>query len=282
MAKQTGGQLISGDEMSDFFIEIKPPFEIRPVLRKRKEYFSETVAREGKTLSVVINANFYDLSGFGALSALSGHPRLDPDNTTVQGIVVHNKTVIAGTKRPQDFFIAYYKEKAVSGDLTQAFVSGKGDPPTDSSVGLSGLGPLIINGLAYGSRNQYLAGTAANAPPIGEPGEFASSLRQRSSAKFTAFAKRDADEEFQLGKTCLGVSANRLFIYVQAHGTPGKSIGDVRDKFIAQGCKHAVFFDGSDSAMLFQNGQFKVSQGEDKDETCVIGLGFKYDDGSKR
>lgn len=63
---------------------------------------------------------------------------------------------------------------------------------------------------------------------------------------------------------------------------PGKSISAVRDAFLAKGCGHAVFFDGSDSAMLFQNGEFKVRQGEDKDETCVAGLGIKYNDGTKK
>lgn len=266
--------------MAYYELEVNYPFEMTPVLRRGKEFFSDTVRKESSRLKlpIVINANFYDLAKSAFVTVFSRHIPIDASETTIQGLIVKDKRAIAGTSRPSDFYITYDKEKLKKGNLAAAFTSGKGDPPASVSAAFGGLGPLIINGLPYGERNLYSPGTDPAAPAVGDPGgKFADKLIQRSSAKYTAFSARDYDEGYQLGKTCLGVSNEKIYIVVQGEGSDGRSIGGIRDYFISKKCRHAVFFDGSDSAMLYMNGEFKIQQGENKDETCIVGIGFHYE-----
>ena len=57
----------------------------------------------------------------------------------------------------------------------------------------------------------------------------------------------------------------------------GSSLNDIRNSFVKEKCRYAAFFDGSDSSMLFENGRFVISMGQDKNELCTAGILFiKY------
>ncbi|WP_354960746.1 hypothetical protein [Chryseobacterium sp. Bi04] len=68
-----------------------------------------------------------------------------------------------------------------------------------------------------------------------------------------------------------------MIITVQEDGINGPSLDGMRDYFKKLGCKYAAFFDGSDSAMLFENGKFTINMGQDKNELCTSGIALvKY------
>jgi hypothetical protein len=259
--------------------EIESDFQIEPILRTKEELFSETVSRvsKEKEYSFVINANFYDLTYAAKLDALNGHDPVPAEGTIPLGRVVFNKKPLTGTSANQDFYIAAKESTICSGDdFSKLFQSGQGDTPSNVEIGFGGLGALILNGLEYGHKNKYKKGAPKNAILKGKPSpEARKFLIQRSSSKYTSFSANDKRQGNKLGKTCLGISKKGLYVIVQQHGKPGWSVQKVKDYFLDKKCIHAVFFDGSDSSMLYEDGKFLAKQGENKDETCIIGIGFK-------
>jgi hypothetical protein len=213
------------------------------------------------------------------VQAFAGHNPIDATNTTPLGRVILNGVTVAGTSAPQDFYLAFDQSAAFDhSDLTLVASSGKGDPPsTKNTVAFGGLGPIIIGGLPYGTSNLYASGAPKEAPQTGEPPAAAKKfLTRRSSAKYSAFMARDKSTSGTLGKTCVGINEKNVIIYVQENGTSGMTLDQIRDEFIGHKCKHAVFFDGSDSSMLATGGGIVVGQGEDKDETCTVGVSFSW------
>ncbi|KAA1245835.1 phosphodiester glycosidase family protein [Aquimarina sp. RZ0] len=259
--------------------EIESDFLIEPVFRTKEELFSDTVSRvsKEKEYSFIINVNFYDLTYAGKLDALNGHDPVAAKETIPLGRVVFNKKPLTGTSANLDFYIASKESTICSGDdFSKVFQSGQGDTPSNSAIGFGGLGALILNGLEYGHQNKYKKGAPKNAILKGEPSSEAKKfLIQRSSNKYTSFSANDKKQGNKLGKTCLGISKKGIYVVVQQHGSPRWSVQKVKDYFKDKKCVHAVFFDGSDSSMLYEKGSFLAKQGENKDETCVIGIGFK-------
>ncbi|MHC9243723.1 phosphodiester glycosidase family protein [Pseudomonas aeruginosa] len=273
--------------MRKLFIHNKGSLDLVPVIRTKEELFSTTVQNYNKSRKVtaIINTNFYDVTKAGLLDALSGDDPVPADATTPLGKVIYNGKHAIGVSEPLNFYIAYFKDRFPNeGGIYSAFSSGQGDPPSSCTCGIGGLGPLIINGLSYGKTNKYSSGAPKDAPSIGEPPPAAKKfLVQRSSAKFTAFAVNDAKYQSRIGKTCLGVGKDNICIFVQQHGDSGMSLDEVRDEFLSYGCQHAVFFDGSDSSLLFTDVDgFVVTQDHNKDETCVAGLAFHWVASSKK
>ncbi|MGE9759473.1 hypothetical protein [Pseudomonas sp. PDM20] len=267
------------------FIHNSGKLEINPIIRTETEFFSTTVLKENakRRSSATINTNFYDISASGYISALKGHNPTPASETTFLGEIVSEGKIVGGKPEPLNFYIAHYKDRHKANiDLTTTFSTGQGNPPGDCSCGFGGLGPLIINGLPYGSINKYSSEAdslpESLRPIIGEPSTEAKKfLTQRSSAKFTSFSKNDSNYSARLGKTCLGIRSLDVCVYVQKHGDSGMSIEAVRDEMMALGCKHAVFFDGSDSSLLYTpESGFLVSQADAKDQTCIAGAAFYW------
>jgi hypothetical protein len=262
------------------FIHRQGRLLVRPLIRTKEEFFSSTVKNymtQNKP-TLVINGNFYDLTNAGLLDVLSGHDPVPAEETTPLGHIVVNGAHVAGSAAPQDFYIAFKDLADISETFLNSVKSGQGNPPTTQSwTGFGGLGPLIINGLAYGRTNKYSKAPIENWPQVGPPPTEAQQfLVQRSSAKFTAFAARDNSSGGTLGKTCIGVSDKELIVYVQEDGSPGNSLESIRDELISLACKHAVFLDGSDSSMLAERAGTLAKQGPDKDESCTIGIAFYW------
>ncbi|MFV0332158.1 MAG: hypothetical protein ACK5KL_20400 [Dysgonomonas sp.] len=266
--------------MTVFYKKYSGNLLIEPIIRTKEELFSTTVAREFKNgYSVIINANFYDITLEGGRDAYFGHDPVPAKETLPNGYIVFNKKKVLG-KSDKNFYIAFdnTKMKADGSGLLDAFSSGGGNPPTNVYAAFGGLGPLIINGLKYGNTNLYKEGAPKDAPLTGDPGDKARPyLIQKSASIYSSFMKKDAEVEYRMGKACIGVSKTHVYIYVQSHGhSPGASLTAIRNSLLKEGCKHAVFFDGSDSVLVYDSIGFVIGQAEDKDETCVVGLGLKY------
>lgn len=270
--------------------EITGNIAIYPLIRTKEELFSTTVKNsyseivkqltDPKTKKVrkadiyVINANWYDVSYSGYIDAMKGNDPIPSDASTNLGLIYKNGYIASGTSAKKGYYISFMRNLIIKqNDIRLAFKMGLGDPPGKPTAAFGDIGPLIINNLAYNSINLYQKGVSNKAPLIGEPPiEYKKFLLQRSSTKFSEFAKKDKDRDYTYGKTCIGISASKVIIGVQQDGIKGLSLAGVRDYFIKQGCAYAAFFDGSDSAMLFENGKFTISMGEDKNELCTAGI----------
>lgn len=259
--------------------EIENDFELKPILRTKEELFSTTVARtyNDEKFSFIINANFYDVTVSAMMDLKMGNDPVPAEETIPIGHVIYNKKKITGKSASQDFYIASKETTVCSGnDYSKIFQSGQGDTPSNVAIGFGGLGPIILNGLEYGHENKYKKGAPKDAILKGEPSKEAKKyLIQRSSSKFTSFSINDKKQGYKLGKTCFGVSKKGLYVIVQQHGDTGWSFQKVKEYFLKKECIHAVFMDGSDSALFYENNKFLAKQAENKDETCVIGIGIK-------
>ena len=67
-----------------------------------------------------------------------------------------------------------------------------------------------------------------------------------------------------------------LVIVVQPDSVVKRPLDDLRNHLEALKIDNAIFFDGSDSAMMMVNGLFEVRAGSNKNETNITGIGFKY------
>lgn len=266
---------------------------IYPLIRTKEELFSTTVLNyykevikkftDPKTKKLirkldiyVINANWYDVSNSGYIDAMNGHDPIPADETKNLGLIYAGGRITSGTSAKNGYYISFNKDILLKqNDISQAFNMGLGDPPTGNhhTAAFGDIGPLIINNLPYSSLNVYKKGTPKTAPVTGDPPpQYKNSLLKRSSSKFAQFSKNDASEGYMKGKTCIGISSSKVIIGVQQDGIKGPSLEGMRDYFITHGCKYAAFFDGSDSAMLFENGKFTINMGDNKDELCTAGI----------
>lgn len=268
-----------------------------PLIRTGEELFSSTVLNayneiikqltDPKTKKIkkadvfIINASWYDVSYAGYIDAMKGGDPVSANETTNLGLIYKNGTITSGKSARDGYFISFMRDMIFKNlDLRMAFKMGMGDPPSKDkpTAAFGDVGPLIINDLPYGSINLYQKDADKKAPLTGEPpSEFRTDLIQRSSKKFSQFDVKDKSDGYTKGKTCIGVSSSKLIIGVQKDGIKGPSLGGIRDYFLKQKCRYAAFFDGSDSAMLFENGKFTISMGNDKNELCTAGILFiKY------
>src|SRR5439155_11276599 len=124
-----------------YHVTLSGAAEMRTFLRTLAEPFEATVKRfaEKSGLAVVINGNMYAFSG-GVLSLL-GTP--DASQTTPEGVVQGRGRVLGGVSEPQMFYVAWHEGAG--------YRFGFGDPPGDATSALGGLGPVLLNGLKYGS-----------------------------------------------------------------------------------------------------------------------------------
>jgi hypothetical protein len=244
---------------------------MKVVLRTAQELFHTTVERErlSRQFAVVVNANFYDVSNLGLLSALTGSGPIAASATTPVGRLVERMSFIGGRPAPDLFYL-----DNAAGPL-YGYSFGFGDPPsTGVLAAVGGLGPLIIGGLRYGVGNLYKPGTPSSAPATGAPpAQFAGALVQRNNNTYVSAAAKGP----RTGKAVIARSSGegKLIILVQPHAAPtGISHDNLRDKLFALGVDDAVFLDGSDSVMLMVDGVWLVRQAARKDQTNTIGIGF--------
>ncbi len=252
-----------------FIIGMHHSVQMVPFVRKREELFSQTAKMASAThkLKVVINGPTYGLTNWGLVDAMSGNDPVSPENTLQEGKIVYKNAVIAG--RPSNMF---YLKHDKAGSPPYSF--GRGEAPTKADAAIGNLGPLVINKLPYGSMNLY-SPPRPGAKIKGEPrAENAANLVQRSNLRFNAMSKLSA----QTGKISIGYKKDKaqLIILLQPHGQGGLSITQLRDLYVQLGIDSAVYLDGSDSVMLMMDGKMLVSQGSNKNETCISGIGFKY------
>lgn len=239
------------------------------ILRTAEELFQTTVRRESvrRSLSLIINGNFYDLTPGGKWDALRGSDPVPAAATTPIGLLIRDYRRIGGRNAQLLFYLAHYHLQCPE------YQFGFGDPPVSSKAAIGGAGPMILGGLKYGYGNVYQSGTPQNAPATGDPGQYRGNLLQRNNNTYASAANRSP----LTGKTLVGLNTpeSKLIVVVQKHGaTPGISMDEVRDKLHGAGVDNAIFLDGSDSSMFFANGVFHASQGANKDETNTIGVGF--------
>lgn len=252
-----------------FVIGMHHSVQMVPFVRKQEELFSQTAKMASAThgLKVVINGPTYGLTNWGLVDVMSGNDPVSPENTLQEGKIVYKNAVIAG--RSSNMF---YIKNTKAGSPPYRF--GRGEAPTKSDAAIGNLGPLVIDKLPYGSMNLY-SPPKPYAKTKGEPrDENAASLIQRSNLRFNAMSKLAA----QTGKVSLGYRKDKaqLIILLQPHGKGGISITQLRDLYIKLGIDSAVYLDGSDSVMLMIEGRMLVSQGSNKNETCISGIGFRY------
>lgn len=266
--------------------EITGNIAIYPLIRTKEELFSTTVSNSYKQIVkdlakkklkadvFIINANWYDVSYSGKVDAFSGNDPVPANESTNLGLIYKNGYITSGTSAKGGYYISFIRDMIFKqNDITKAFNMGIGDPPGKPTAAFGDIGPLIINNLPYNSTNVYQKGTSNKAPLTGEPpAAFKKFLLQRSSKKFGESAQVDKISNYDYGKTCIGVSKSKIIIAIQQDGLKGASLATIRDYFIKQGCAYGAFFDGSDSSMLFENGNFIINMGEDKNELCTAGI----------
>jgi hypothetical protein len=249
---------------------------MRVILRDTEELFEDTIRKEQAAFGfkAAINGNNYDLSYVGKMDALAGHDPVPAQETTPKGLVVSGGMIVAGNPEPQRFFIANAFQPPNMNMSVELYKFGFGDPPAGLETSVGGLGPLIINKLKYGTRNLYAAGVSPGAPVIGQPGpEFLPFLTQRSSAHYKDLARFGPNK----GKAIIAHATGRkLLLIVQPDSPPkgGITLDALRDKLVGVSVENAIFLDGSDSVMLMVNRDIIIAQGENKDETNRVGLGF--------
>ena len=81
-----------------------------------------------------------------------------------------------------------------------------------------------------------------------------------------------------VGKIILGYhqEKDQLLILLQPNGSAGIDIAELRATLQQLGLDSAVYLDGSDSVMLMMDNVPLISQGSNKNETNITGIGFVY------
>jgi hypothetical protein len=252
------------------YITVAGTTAMRTFVRTTTQPFEDTVtgfARQSR-LDVIINGNPYGLTRSGYFNAVTGASTSAAANTLPEGHVQGRGQLLAGSSEPNRFYVAWFDGRR------PAYTFGFGDPPGDATSSVGGLGPIIIDGLKYGSANQYRQGVPAGAAPVGPPAaQHQPFLTQRSNATYAAFEQRGAN----VGKVAIAYSTvhDRVTIAVQQDGTAGVTLNALRDALAALGADNAVFLDGSDSAMLYANSRFYIHQGATKNVMTTAGVGFQ-------
>jgi len=252
-----------------YIVAFRNPTEMIPFRRIGDELFSDTVERKANNMGfcTVINGDFYDVTLYGGFMALAlGWAESAPaSSTTILGKFTEYGGM-QGESAPKMF---NFQENS------GIYTSGVGDPPSGNAFG--GAGPLIIGGLPYGPTNDYNACFMEDPPLTDEPGKpYRDYLIRRSNKTYESLSERTTREP-TTGKTILAFrSSDRLLaLIVQKHGVCALTLDEIRDLLVTEKFNHAVFVDGSDSAMLYARRSFLVSQGYLKNATNTMGIGFK-------
>ena len=87
-----------------------------------------------------------------------------------------------------------------------------------------------------------------------------------------------AGEPNPVGKIAIGFRQDKglLLVLIQPHASPGINIAGFKGIMQHLGLNSAVYLDGSDSVMLMMDNNMLISQGSNKNETNITGIGFVY------
>ncbi len=240
------------------------------LVRKKKEYFTDFIAREAKEkgLKVVINGSFIDLTFAAKMAVTTSNSPLDPSESSAVGHVIQEGKILTGTSATGKF---HFSQNTCG---VEKFSTGLGNPPQSSCSAVGGIAPIVANGLAYGAQNLYKSGVAKDAPITGDVGEkHKPFLLQKSNAMFSAILGRGNE----VGKTAIGYSSTqqKMIILSQEDGKTGLDANGIRNIFLNNLVDNAAFLDCSDSATLYYDGTFLVKPGNTKNEFLTIAVGFK-------
>lgn len=253
------------------FITLRDSAKLIPIVRTKEELFETTVrkAQSKHKFKVIINAQLYDLTTTGKSDALWGSDPVAATETTPQGRSIIGGTILAGKKANQMFYISY------SSKTKPPYSFGFGSAPMNTDAAIGGAGPIIINNRPYAGTNIYDPTASSGAPVTGEPkSPHDKHLVYRGNLTYKALNSADA----RIGKVIIAHSKvnNFLCIIVQSHGKVVRPLDDIRNFLRVLKFENAIFFDGSDSAMLMVNGSFAIRAASNKNETNITGIGFKY------
>lgn len=250
----------------------------------------DVIVREqaSNQLDVCINALWYGVTYAGKVAYVgSGGGLVDVAEIKNEGQLLLTTGAIHGKPSPLGYYGAQRKDDEASWEF------GFGDLNLSKGfrAGVSGLCPLIIDGLKYGTGNEYNKSLPSNAPqrdvPIfDEPAlRYKQFLVQRNSKKYTALDGSD-DKDGRLGKAGFGVTKDgTCFVIVQKDLREGPfrkgvSLDVFRNLFIRLGCHNALACDGSDSVIMYRRKPdgtlaFDSTPGTGKRQTMTTALGFK-------
>jgi hypothetical protein len=182
---------------------------------------------------------------------------------TSQGLNIVNGATIEGRSSPGTFYMAL--------NVEGQWEFGAGDPPAESSVGIGGAVPLIVNGKLYGTTNIYSKDAPAGAPITGPvPPEFEIFLLQKSSTGFKLQNNKT------IGKTIVGYNSKtkQFIIGVQENGVAGLDLETIRDFYVSWGFDNVFSFDGSNSSTLVWDSWIIVDPAHHKNASIPIGITF--------
>ena len=284
--RQWGGRLL--DDGTLRYVVFLTPVRMAPIIRTAREAITDTVARQAMAYDVIINGNYFGVSYFARAAGVMGMAQ-PASGTNIQGQVVADGKVVAGDSRPERFYLAEVKnlmqrtpkqrdphKRPLPPPPPFHFEVGQGDPPIGSGTqaAVGNLGPMLAKGLHYGIGNQYRP--PAKGPSTGDPGPaLRGQLTQRNDKTFSSVEARDN----RTGKTIVAWhdKENALLVGVEKdhdQGRPGETYTRLTQLLGAAGFNDAVFFDGSDSAMMWYKGRMIVAPGEYKANTMTVAIGF--------
>lgn len=257
------------------YVVFNDTVKMEPFVRTQEVMFETTAlaATKAKDYLATINAQVYDISPAGMMDYAIGDDAVAPSNITHEGVAVLSKKVIAGRAAPLNFYIANSQSNPSS---SKPYSFGFGAAPTNVSAAIGGAGPIIINGLPYGTINRYKTGSPQGRK-IGQPTpENEKNLTQRSNATFTAFTKHDAAPRTGITAIAHNSKKKKLIVMVHPDNSGDLPLQTLRSKLQAIGCDNAIFLDGSNSSILMVEGEFYARAASSKNKTNNVGIGFKY------
>lgn len=189
----------------------------------------------------------YDRSKGGRKLIINGSFGNNPYATTdpwyaqeVMGDVIEHKVRTSMyTPTPDRAFLSFQD----SSTTLDVYNVDLGAPPMSADAAISGLCPLIVKGKKFDDKNGFYQ-----------------TLLNRSKST---------------GKVVFGQTSDRIqYVGVQPDGVGRLTVNDVRDRMAAAGMADAILLDGSDSAMLYLDGMWRVRQSTSKNVYTKIGLAF--------
>ncbi|OZG71873.1 hypothetical protein BTA51_17855 [Hahella sp. CCB-MM4] len=255
-----------------FYLVFDDSVKMEPFVRTSEIMFDARAMEATRTNGYLatINAQVYGINTTGKIDYAVGSDPVTPKGIEPEGYTVLGKTVIAGRAAPLNFFIANTQSKSPK------YQFGFGSAPVNVDAAIGGAGPIIVNGLPYGVVNKYRKGTTPG-KPVGKPSpEKAKNLIQRSNATFTAFTKHASSPRTGITAIAHHSKEKKLAVLVLPDNSGDLPLTSLQAKLLNVGFDNAIFLDGSNSSMLMVEGAFYARQGESKNMTNVVGIGFKY------
>ncbi len=249
------------------FVPLHDPF-VAIFLRQNNESFTNTALKVQPAASVMYSINMQQYESTSLSAQFAYRAAADPganSNFKAQGYAISDGKVVSGKSSPMTFYFAQ------SAGANPTWSSGKGDAPKNSAVAFGGGIPIIVNGLAYGETNEYVAGAPTGLPITGDPGNTNQKyLKQRSNQGYAL------QNDKSIGKSIVAFNSktNDFLIISQQNGVEGMTMDEIRNDLISKGYDNALSYDGSTSATMVTNNNVIVSPAKNKNSTIPVGATF--------